>query len=162
MQSRDLRRVAALAYEGLGTFEFGIVVEVFGLRRTGMGVKWYDFEVCSVERGPIRATGGICVQAPNGLRSLQQAGTIVIPGWKLDDEPPPPALVRALRSAHAAGARLVSICSGIFLLAATGLLDGKRVTAHYVIMATGSLSNNGSQVRPALVVLHTPPSTAPK
>lgn len=131
MSTPDPRRVATLAYDGLGTFEFGIVVEVFGLRRTGLGVKWYDFEVCSLERRPIRAAGGILVQAPGGLRSLQQAGTIVIPGWRFDDEPPPQPLLKALRSAHAAGARLVSICSGVFLLAATGLLDGKRVTAHW-------------------------------
>jgi AraC family transcriptional activator FtrA len=131
MASRDPRRVVALAYDGLGTFEFGIVVEIFGLRRTGLGVEWYDFEVCSLERGPIRATGGITVQTRRGLRALRDAGTIVIPGWRLDGEPPPKALVSALRSAHAAGARLVSICSGVFLLAAAGLLEGKRVTAHW-------------------------------
>jgi AraC family transcriptional activator FtrA len=131
MASRDLRRVAALAYDGLGTFEFGIVVECFGLHRTGLGVPWYQFEVCSVERGPIRAAGGIRVHVRRGLRAFEEAGTIVIPGWTLADEPPPPALIRALRRAHAGGARLVSICSGVFLLAATGLLDGKRVTAHW-------------------------------
>ena len=57
MQSRNQRRVAVLAYQGLGTFEFGIVVEVFGVRRTGLGVKWYGFEVCSIERRPIHAAG---------------------------------------------------------------------------------------------------------
>ena len=131
MESRNPRRVAALAYDDLCTFEFGIVVEVFGLRRPELNVEWYDFEVCSLERGPLRATGGIRVQARRGLRSLQQAGTIVIPGWRQVEEPPPEALLRALRSAHAAGARLVSICSGVFVLAATGLLDGKRVTTHW-------------------------------
>jgi AraC family transcriptional activator FtrA len=131
MQSRNQRHVAVLAYEGLGTFEFGIVVEVFGVRRTGLGVKWYDFEVCSLERRPIHAAGGIQVTAPRGLRALDQAGTIVIPGWKLDGAPAPPRLLNALRKAHLEGARLVSICSGVFLLAATGLLDGKRVTAHW-------------------------------
>ena len=131
MESCNPRRVAALAYDDLCTFEFGIVVEVFGLRRPELNVEWYDFEVCSLERGPLRATGGIRVQARRGLRSLQQAGTIVIPGWRQVEEPPPEALLRALRSAHAAGARLVSICSGVFVLAATGLLDGKRVTTHW-------------------------------
>src|SRR2546429_30873 len=130
MASRDLRRVAALAYDGLGTFEFGIVVELFGLRRTGLGVTWYQFEACSLERGPIHAAGGIQVHVRRGLRAFEQAGTIVIPGWKID-EPPPPALLRALRLAHSDGARLVSICSGVFVLAATGLLDGKRVSAHW-------------------------------
>src|SRR5579864_7634738 len=128
---RDPRRVAALAYDGLCTFEFGIVVELFGLRRKNLGVPWYQFEVCSLERGPIRATGGIHVQARRGLRSLQKAGTVVIPGWRNADEAPPPSLLRALRSAHAEGARLVSICSGVFVLAATGLLDGKRAATHW-------------------------------
>lgn len=128
---RDLRHVATLAYDGLGTFEFGIVVEVFGLARSGLGVPWYRFEACTLERAPIRAAGGILLQAPGGLRSLARAGTIVIPGWKLDGPPAPQNLLRALRSAHADGARLVSICSGVFLLAQTGLLDGKRVAAHW-------------------------------
>ncbi len=131
MRSRNLRRVVALAYDQLGTFEFGIVVELFGLPRSGLGVPWYQFEVCSAERGPIRAAGGIRVEARRGLRALRDAGTIVIPGWKRTDQPSPPALIRALRQAHADGARLVSICSGVFLLAETGLLDGKRVTAHW-------------------------------
>jgi len=131
MKDRDPRRVVVLAYDGLCTFEFGIVVELFGLRRQNLGVEWYDFEVCSAERGPIRATGGIRVEARRGLRCFEQAGTIVIPGWRDADEPPPQPLVRALRSAHAGGARLVSICSGVFVLAATGLLDGKRVTTHW-------------------------------
>ena len=95
-----------------------------------MDVDWYDFEVCSLKRGRLRATGGIRVEVRCGLRTLRQAGTIVIPGWSAD-EPPPDSLLRSLRLAHARGARLVSICSGVFVLAATGLLDGKRATTHW-------------------------------
>ena len=131
MRSPDRRRVVSLLYDGLSVFEFGIVVEIFGLPRPELEVDWYQFETCSHQRGPLRTTGGVHVEARRGLRTLQRAGTIVISGWKRIGEPPPESLLKALRSAHARGARLVSICSGAFVLAATGLLDGKRATTHW-------------------------------
>src|SRR5215813_4917271 len=91
------RRVVAIAYDGLCTFEFGVVVEMFGLPRPELGVPWYEFEVCSLEHGPIRATGGIRIQAKRGLRTLATAGTIVVPGWRDPNEAPPATLLRAVR-----------------------------------------------------------------
>lgn len=129
--SAPRHRVAAVAYEDLCTFEFGCVVELFDLARPELGVPWYDFGVCAVERGPMRAAGGIRVTVPHSLRLLDRADTIVIPGWRGADVPVPPPLVRKLRAAHARGARLCSICSGVFVLAATGLLDGRAVTTHW-------------------------------
>jgi AraC family transcriptional activator FtrA len=71
------------------------------------------------------------MEVDGGLELLAKAGTIIIPGWHAIEAPVPTALIRALRSAHKRGARLLSICSGSVVLAATGLLDGRRMTTHW-------------------------------
>jgi AraC family transcriptional regulator, transcriptional activator FtrA len=136
--------VAALAYDGLCTFEFGIVVELFGLPRPAMK-QWYDFRVCALESGPLRATGGLSVTPEQGIELLHRAETIVIPGWRDPAETPPARLIDSLRRAHRRGARIVSICSGVFVIAATGLLNGKRATTHW--RYTEELARRYPQIR---------------
>jgi AraC family transcriptional activator FtrA len=121
----------ALLYDGLCTFEFGIVAEVFGLARPEMGQHWYRFASCAIEDGPLRAHGGFTLTPEHGIELLDRADIIVVPGWKGVDKAVPEALCRALRAAHERGARLASICSGAFVLAATGLLDGGIATTHW-------------------------------
>lgn len=123
--------VVALVYDGLCTFEFAIVAEIFGLDRPEMGDAWYRFASAAIARGPMRAHGGLWFQADGGLSLVDQADLIVVPGWKGADAPVPKTLLKRLRAAHARGARLASICSGAFVLAATGLLDGKRIATHW-------------------------------
>ncbi len=121
----------ALVYDGLCTFEFAIAAEVFGLARPEMGDGWYRFAAAAIEPGPLRAHGGLWVAVDGGAGLLEQADLIVVPGWKGADAPVPAALLEALVAAHARGARLASICSGAFVLAATGLLDGRHAATHW-------------------------------
>ena len=123
--------VVALAYDGLCTFEFGVAVEVFGLARPELGPGWYRFAAAAIEPGPLRAHGGIVVQVEGGAELLAAADLIVVPGWRGVDAPVPAALIDVLLAAHRRGARLASICSGAFVLAATGLLDGRRAATHW-------------------------------
>ena len=123
--------VAALVYDGLCVFEFSCAAEVFGLPRPEFGADWYRFETCAVGRRRVRSQYGLIMESDGGVDRLAQAGTIIVPGWRGADEPVPAAVIDALRLAHARGARLLSICSGAFVLAATGLLDGKRATTHW-------------------------------
>lgn len=123
--------VAALLYDGLCTFEFGIAAEIFGLPRPEMGSGWYRFASCAIEPGPLRAHGGFSILPDGGADLLEQADLIIIPGWKGSDIPVPQSLTNALRRARSKGARLASICSGAFVLAEAGFLDGSIATTHW-------------------------------
>ena len=125
------RRVVSVVYDGLCTFEFGITAEVFGLHRPEAGPDWYQFKSVSLEDQVLHACGGLAVSATGTLADLHQAGTVIVPGWRGPDEPVPEQICKALVDAHESGARIVSICGGACVLAAAGLLDGRRATTHW-------------------------------
>ena len=130
-RARSGSLVALVAYDGLCTFEFGIAIEVFGLARPEFDFPWYRFAVVAAEGRRAKATGGIVVEADSDLGILEKADTIIIPGWRDSTERPPERLLRVLVRASERGARCLSICSGVFVLAAAGLLEGKRATTHW-------------------------------
>ena len=132
MSAKRLRDplVCVVAYDGLTAFEFAIAVEVFGFPRPEIS-PWYRFKVVSAGKGRLRALGGISINASSKLSQIRDASLVIVPGWRNLEADVPDEMKRALLSAHRSGARIASICSGAFVLAQCGLLDGRKATTHW-------------------------------
>ncbi|MEU3960619.1 helix-turn-helix domain-containing protein [Streptomyces buecherae] len=128
--------VAVLLFSGGPIFESSIPLSVFGIDRQDAGVPRYRLLVCAGEDVPLRTTGGLELTAPYGLEALSRAGTVVVPAWRSITQSPPAAALDALRRAHEEGARIVGLCTGAFVLAAAGLLDGRPATTHWMYAPT--------------------------
>lgn len=124
--------LAIVVYDRIRLFEFAIASEIFALERPGLGVDWYRSVVVAAEPGPMHGIAGTRLQPTAPFTAIHEASTIVIPGWRDPAEPAPRRLLEALREAARRGARIVSICSGVFPVAAAGLLQGKRATTHWL------------------------------
>jgi transcriptional regulator GlxA family with amidase domain len=124
--------VAAVVDQGALTFDFAIPCEVFGLDRSDIVEPWYEFAVVAAGERRVRTQTGFFIDAPHGLDTLYAADTIVVPGWSDPDDEPCRPVKDALVAAEQRGARIVSLCTGAFVLAAAGLLDGRRATTHWM------------------------------
>jgi transcriptional regulator GlxA family with amidase domain len=124
-------RIAVVAFDGISPFHLAAPCLVFGEDRRELGVPAFELQVCAAEPGPLRTTAGFTISTGRGLRALRAAEVVIVPSWRDVSEPPPAALLAALRTAHGRGATIVGLCLGAFVLAAAGLLDGGRATTHW-------------------------------
>lgn len=130
-ETASVHSIVVLVLDGVVPFDVAVPCEVFGRVRRSDGTAGYQITVCGPTPKPRRIDAGVFGIIPTqGLGALEGADTIVLPGV----EPflgVPAAVLRALRRAAERGARMISVCAGTFVLAATGLLDGMRVTTHW-------------------------------
>lgn len=125
-------RVAVVVPADFSLFELGVVVEALALPRDESGVGWYELSVCSAHPGCLQTMGGLfCASIVNGVEAVDGADTIIVPQADETAFPATPEVLAAVRRAHARGARLVSTWTGVFVLAAAGVLDGRRAAVHW-------------------------------
>ena len=141
-------RVAILALPSVVPFDLGVPLQIFGYPRPDLGQQRYLTTVCGARAGRVPSCAGMSIVVPAGLDALREVRTIVVPGIDDLDRAIPRSVCDALVEAFERGTRIVSICTGAFVLAAAGLLDGRRATTHWLDCARLQLLHPRVEVDP--------------
>ncbi len=126
-----LTDVAVIAYDGVAPFELGVLCEAWGLDRTEHGVPPVDFAVCTPTPGEIRSSMGFGLSVEHDLSRAAHADLVCLPAQK-GGYPVPQEVLDVVRQTVERGARVLSVCSGAFILGEAGLLDGRGCTTHWM------------------------------
>jgi transcriptional regulator GlxA family with amidase domain len=121
--------IAVVAFDRISPFHLAVPCVVFG--ESHPGCPTFDFKICAAESGRLRTSGGFDIAVRYGLSAFKRADIIIVPSWRDTGEKPPKALLRALDTAYARGAKIVGLCLGAYVLAEAGLLDGRGATTHW-------------------------------
>lgn len=148
-----MHTVAIIIYDAVNPFELAVATEIFGFERPELNVPWYRFLVCAAEARPIRSVAGMTLSTPYTLQHVAEADTVIVPSTRPGVVPVPDALLDALRGAYQRGSRIISFCTGTFVLAAAGLLDGRRAATHWLWTAELAARYPKVQVDPQVLYI---------